>query len=272
VTGAILSGNDRLLAAVDRNKHAWIWNVETRTPVSIEFPKGARLMAFTPDNRAVIVRYADDSFHFLNSASGAEEKFWQGPFALAYICFNASGEVFSGNNKSNVTIHNSTDGTVLTNLTHPETVYAMAWHPDGRLLAPSGGKTIHFWDAPTGREIGIAEGHESRIVGLVYGDQGQVLISTCWDNTLRLWQMDTHRELVKSSRAGNNIQISPDGDRLSFLSWDASLTELWQVASGQEVRRLELPSLAGNIYRTTYQGGFSPDGTLVHLKASDGTH
>jgi WD40 repeat protein len=78
--------------------------------------------------------------------------------------------------------------------------------------------------------------------------------------------------LVKSSRAGNNIQVSPDGDRLSFLSWDGSLTELWQVANGQEVRRLELPSLGGKIYRTTYQGGFSPDGTLVHLKASDGTH
>src|SRR6185295_12825897 len=224
-----------------------------------------RLMAFTPDNRAVIVRHADNSFHFLNSSSGAEEKVWPGPFALASISFNASGEVFCGNNKTNVIVYNATDGTMLTNLTHPETVHAMAWHPDGRRLATSCGKTIHFWDVPTGRETGIAEGHESRIVGLVYGDLSQVLISTCWDHTLRLWQTDTHHELVKSSRAGNNIQMSPDGDRLSFLSWDASLTELWQVASGQEVRRLELPSLAGKIYRTTYQGGFSPDGTLVHL-------
>jgi WD40 repeat protein len=272
LTSGILSENDRLLVAVDRNGKAWIWNVETHTPASIDFPKGARLMAFTPDNRAVIVRHADDSFHFLNSSSGAEEKVWPGPFALACICFNASGEVFCGNNKTNVIIHESTGGTVLTNLTHPETVYAMAWHPDGRRLATSCGKTIHFWDAPTGREIGIAEGHESRIVGLVYSDLGQVLISTCWDHTLRLWQTDTRRELVKSSRAGNNIQMSPAGDRLSFLSWDASLTELWQVASGQEVRRLELPSLEANIYRTTYQGGFSPHGTLVHLKASDGTH
>ena len=272
LTSAILSGNDGFLAAVDRNNQAWIWNVETRTPVALDFPKGARLMAFTPDNRAVIVKHADDSFHFLNSSSGAEEKVWQGPFALAHIAFNANGKLFCGNNKTNVIIHNSTDGTVLTNLTHPETVYAMAWNPDGRRLATSCGKTIHFWDAPTGREIGIAEGHESRIVGLVYGDLGQVLISTCWDHTLRLWQTDAHHELVKSSRAGNNIQMSPDGGRLSFLSWDGSLTELWQVASGREVRRLEFPSHAGNIYRITYQGGFSPDGTLVHLRASDGTH
>lgn len=272
LTGAILSGNDYFLAAIDQNNQAWIWNVETRALVSIDFPKGARLMAFTPDNRALIVKHADASFHFLNSSSGAEEKVWPGPFALADITFNAGGELFCGNNNTNVIVHNSADGSVLRNLAHPETVYAMAWHPDGRRLATSSGKTIHFWDAPTGREIGIAEGHESRIVGLVYGDQGQVLISTCWDDTLRLWQTDTHRELVKSSRAGNNIQMSPDGGRLSFVSWDASLTELWQVAVGQEARRLELPSLAGKIYRTTYQGGFSPDGTLVHLKASDGTH
>jgi len=126
LTSGILSGNDRLLVAVDRNNQAWIWNVETRAPVSIDFPKGARLMAFTPDNRAVIVKHADDSFHFLNSSSGAEEKVWPGPFALAYICFNASGEVFCGNNNTNVIIHDSTDGTMLTNLTHPETVYAMA--------------------------------------------------------------------------------------------------------------------------------------------------
>ncbi len=272
LTSGILSENDRSLVAVDQNGKAWIWNVAARTSVSIDFPKGARLMAFTPDNRAVIVKHADDSFHFHNSSSGAEEKVWPGPFALAHISFNASGEVFCGNNKMNVILHESTGGTVLTNLAHPEPVNAMAWHPDGRRLATSCGKTIHFWDAPTGREIGIAEGHESRIVGLVYGDSGQVLISTCWDQTLRFWQPDTHHELVKSSRAGNNIQLSPAGDRLSFLSWDASLTELWQVANGQEVRRLELPSPAGKIYRITYQGGFSPDGSLVYLRASDGTH
>jgi len=272
VIGAILSRDDHFLAALDRNNQARIWDVETRAPVSIDFPKGARLMAFTPDNRAVIVKHADDSFHFFTSSSGAEERVWRGPFALADITFNASGELFCGNNKTNVIIHNSTDGMVLTNLAHPETVYAMAWHPDGRRLATSCGKTIHFWDAPTATEIGIAEGHESLIIGLIYDDLGQVLVSTCWDHTLRLWQTDTHRELVKSSRAGNNIQISTDGRRLSFLSWDGSLTELWQVAGGQEVRRLELPSLAGNIYRQTFQGGFSPDGTLVHLRVSDGIH
>src|SRR5205823_598985 len=118
LTLGILSGNDRLLVAADANKQAWIWNVETRAPVSIDFPKGARLMAFTPDNRAVIVKHADDSFHFLNCSSGVEEKVWPGPFALAYISFNASGEVFCGNNKTNVIIHKSADGTVLTNLTH----------------------------------------------------------------------------------------------------------------------------------------------------------
>jgi WD40 repeat protein len=272
LTAMLCSRNDRFLATSDTNGNACIWNLETQQPTTIDFPKRADLVGFTPDSRAMLVKHADGSFHFLNPISGIEEKVWKGPFAFARVYFNASGEMFCGWVTNELMIYESTSGTLLKALPHPETIHAMAWHPDGRRLATSCGKTIHFWDTTTGREIGIGQGHESRVVGLAYDDLGDVLISTGWDHTLRLWQTDTFRELVKSSFAGSHIQVSPDGRRLGFQSWDTAHAELWQVANGQEMRRFELSRTTGRVYRITYHGGFSRDGSLVHLDASDGTY
>ncbi len=272
LTRMICSRDDRYVATSDANGNAVIWNLETREPVPIDFAKSAVLIGFTPDSGAALVKHADNSFHFVNSASGVEEKVWKGPLGSGRIFFNGSGELFCTWVKSELMIYESTNGTLLQTLSHPETIHAVAWHPDGRRLATCCGQTIHFWDAATGQQLGTGEGHESRCVELTYDDLGQLLISSGWDHVLRLWQMDTHRELVKTSRAGSDLQISPDGHRLAFQSWDTSHTELWQVANGQEVRRFELSSPAGKIYRTSYYGGFSPDGRLLYLGAFDGCY
>jgi WD40 repeat protein len=272
LTAMIGSRDDRFLATSDENGQAAIWNIETRKVVAVDFPKGAALASFTPDGNALIVRRADGSLHFQNSNSGAEEKIWNGELAAGGIYFNPRGDVFLGAVETDITIHESTGGTLLRKLSHPESVYATAWHPDGRRLATACGKTIYFWDTVTGRELGVAEGHDSRVVNLAFDESGRVLISVGWDNTTRLWQSETRRELVKCSQAGNGLRLSPDGRRLAFQSWDSSRVELWEVASGRELRRFELPASERKIYLTTYHGGFSRDGTLLHLDGFAGSY
>lgn len=268
----ICSRDGRFLVVRDTNQNAGVWDIETRKSTTIEFPNGATLMTFTPDSRALIVKHADGSLHFVNPASGAEEKVWPGPFAFDQMSFNSRGELFCSSITNELMIYEATNGALLKSLPHPEAIHSVAWHPDGRRLATSCGQTIHFWDTTSGLEMGVGQGHESRVVGLAYDELGQVLVSTGWDGTLRLWQPDTHRELVKSSRAGSHLRISPDGHRLGFQSWDTAHVELWQVANGQEVRRFELPSPRGKVYRTSYGSGFSLDGVFVYINASDGSH
>ncbi len=272
LTAMIGSRDDRFLAASDESGRAAIWNIETRKAVAVDFPEGAALASFTPDGNALMVRRADGSLHFHNSNSGAEESIWRESSASGWISFNMSGSAFLGAVEKDITIYESRDRTLRQKLSHPDNIQATAWHPDGRRLASACGKTIFFWDTATGRELGVAEGHDSRVVGLAFDDSGQVLASVGWDGTTRLWQSETRRELVRSSQAGSGLALSPDGRRLAFQSWDETRVELWEIASGRELRRFELPASERRIYLTTYHGGFSRDATLLHLDGYDGTH
>ena len=272
IVAAVFSDDGRFLAAADKASRAFIWNLTARTTLSLDLPKGARLLGFTSESRALIVKDAELALRFLNTSTGAEEKFWKGPLRSDFLSMNPNGEAFYRvrSDPSVLMVHRTVDMAGISTLSHPQTVMAAAWHPDGRQLVTSSGNTIHFWDAFTGRELAIAEGHEGQVVGLGFDSTGELLTSAGWDHTTRLWRFDRRRELVRTLPAGNGLRISPDGDRLAFYSWNNSRVELWQVASGREVRRFELPRDIQKRYVTTYHGGFSPDGALLHVDSIDG--
>src|SRR6185369_2072574 len=74
LTAAITSPNELFLATSDMAGNAQLWDLRTRMPRSIEFPRGATLLDFTPDSRALVVNHIDDSLHFLSSTDGVEQK------------------------------------------------------------------------------------------------------------------------------------------------------------------------------------------------------
>src|SRR5262249_40519388 len=57
---------------------------------------------------------------------------------------------------------------------------------------------------------------------------GDVLASTCWDGTLRLWDVGTGRELLKTSWSGSGFHFSRDGRLLAADVADHQL-RLWEV-------------------------------------------
>ena len=272
LTAILFSRDGRFLATADKAGRAFLWNLLARTSLPLDSSPGGKLIAFAPESRAIIVKDAQLALHFLNTASGAEEKLWKDPQRSDVISFSPTGETFYRirSSLSELMIHEAAGLAPITNLSHPQMIMAAAWHPDARHLVTSSGNTIHFWDALAGRELAIAEGHEGQVVGLAFDSTGELLVSAGWDHTTRFWRFDRRRELVRTLPAGNGLRISPDGRRLVFHVWNDTRVELWQVASGREVRRFELPRDAQKIYRTTYHGGFSPDGTLLHIDSVDG--
>jgi WD40 repeat protein len=169
---------------------------------------------------------------------------------------------------------------------------ALAYSPDGKLLA-SGGRdnVIRLFDAATGKEVRRLVGHKPRVYGperdpaspldvlvaatgeggvnsVAFSPDGTLLASGGWDDTVRLWDVRTGKELrtlhAHKAMVGR-VAFSPDGRLLASRGGLDGSVRLWDVTTGTQVQRFTGLSNV-NPWRFNHDTAlaFSPDGkTLV---------
>ena len=76
---------------------------------------------------------------------------------------------------------------------HVDSVYSVAFSPDGRTLASGGGysdKTVRLWDVETGDLKRTLIGHTRLVNGVAFSPKGRLLASRSRDGTMLLWKVD----------------------------------------------------------------------------------
>jgi WD40 repeat protein len=159
--------------------------------------------------------------------------------------------------------------------------------PDGKLIATedSGGWQVELWDVATGKSLSrFGRFHNS--VALAFSADGKTVATTGRNHhdlcAVDLWDVTTRKRLRSLDEGVNVIPFtaaafSPDGKTLALgAGWSRRRPEkfgihLWDVTSGDEVRRFEGPEPSGDINQSSWRSDlfdaicFAPDGRSLVL-------
>ena len=154
---------------------------------------------------------------------------------------------------------------ILTLKGHTDTVNALAFTPNGNMLASgSDDKTIRLWETSTGTEI--LNMPSGKIHALAFSMDGKILASINSAFNIQLWDVATGSELTSiegQNNYGNVLAFSTDSKILACGSRDGTI-RLWDVATGNK-----LSTLKGHVDWMNALA-FSPDGKTLASGSSDG--
>jgi len=250
----------------------WIWDLEQQKAVLKELPGGTPLGVpgdlvgnlagdFSSDSRLFARCQPDGTLSIYDLGSGRELKRFPGTRLFNHLLLNPENTRLACSSEGDpaVEIREVESGRSIATLACPAAVSAVTWSPDGKRLATAClDNRIYVWEAGSGQNSAVLEGHEQYIMNVAFNHAGNLLASTSWDGLTRLW--NTHSGRPVASHPGNSrfFQFSPDD--LSFSVWnEGARYGCLEVADSRECLLLFVQR-SGPSYSVP---DFSPDGHVV---------
>jgi hypothetical protein len=156
---------------------------------------------------------------------------------------------------------------------HKDSIYALAFSPDGKFLATAGAdRLIHLWtvtDIPAqlkGPFLTLKD-HSDAVYGLSFSPDGTLLASCSADRTVKVWEASTGKRLYTLSDPTDWVYAvawSPDKKHLAAAGVDKSV-RVW--AAGPDGAKLVGAAFAHE--KPVWRLAYSPDGGTLYTVGED---
>jgi len=271
VESVAFSPNGKLIASGSMDNTVRLWDVENKKEIAtLKGHKGSVWdVAFSPDGNTVASGSSDGTI-----------KLWD----IMRRVENATLKILSSQEKNNTEFIPWVYGLTLVggkilpkkidNKEIRPGIYAVAFNPDGRLLAcASQDGTIRMWDVEQRTEVATLKGHDDIVIDIAFSSDGNLIISGGADNTVKLW--DVEKELEIATLIGHKdrikcVSFSPDGKLIASASVDRSVI-IWDIEHRTPIDTFRVQYKNDkNDGGFVYAIAFSPDGRLLASGRGDG--
>jgi dipeptidyl aminopeptidase/acylaminoacyl peptidase len=148
---------------------------------------------------------------------------------------------------------------------------ALAYSPDGRLLALGTFQTVRLMDTASRQTVAEWRGHADQVRAVAFSPDGKLLAAAgglpAQKGEVRIWDIASRAEVAAIGGHRDCIYavaFAPDGKTIATSSYDKSI-RLWDVSSGKEIRTLK------DHIDAIYALAFTPDGKRLVSAAADRT-
>jgi eukaryotic-like serine/threonine-protein kinase len=244
--------------------------------------EGVRAVAFTPDGVDLLSASTDGAINIWDADRPPRPLTLYSPSVLTFggvvQCLAVSRDgrrLATGHDDHALRIWDAETGRRIHLLTgHNDPIRAVAFSPDGRLVATGAGipnqrspglNVVRVWEVDTGKLVSIYSAFDCVVNALVFLDDGHWIASGGGESKIHIWNIDDDSlrlTLEGHSEDVRRLAVSADGKLLASASSDGT-TKLWNLSDGS--LRATLDGHGGRLAAVA----FNHDGSLLATASAD---
>jgi WD40 repeat protein/DNA-binding SARP family transcriptional activator len=277
--GVDLSPDGRILATINVDGSAHLWNLADGRELSAFYGHlggWVQGVTFTPDGERLVTIGSDETAKVWDLSPGRELVTLPG----LLVAHRPGGDHMAVADMASISLWQSPQDFSVAEVTQTLSFpippsRGLKYSPDGSRLVTAGfDGTARIWDAESGRELLVLEGHTDQVWSADLNADNTRAATASWDGTVRVWDATTGEELL-TLRPPNwsefdalyQITFSPDGMLLvvcAYYPFEDDVAWVWDVGTGELLFTLPTDS-------DPMTPAFHPDGNLLAIGDSKGT-
>ena len=181
-------------------------------------------VAYSPDGKMLASSSYDGAIKFWCwQKDEAGQTYRESKGKVLSIAFSPDGALLAtGSSDGLMRLYDPATGMkqTLGNHSDREGLYAVVFHPNGKLLASAGLGDTRLWDLTSGRDIRHLDGEnrQSEVKSAAFSPDGKILATARFDGTVQLMEVDTGKPL-RTLRAAGRIHHWQSHSTLTAESW-----------------------------------------------------